>query len=136
MKCRDCYLKHYNRSSSSSQSDSCRSKQELFAVPVMCVISRTRLAAVSEVDVSHTPEFNNTIIFLQMDATLFRLANPEIGLLILCKLLDEIATIKNSDPKDYRKSYTIDKYRAEDITHRYSFCKIHQPNNGKFFIRH
>jgi hypothetical protein len=82
-------------------------KQELLAVLVRCVISRTLMVLVTEQKPTrrHTPQFKNTLRALAMDAALLTADNPEVALRILLELLKEIARVKYYPPKQPRKSY-------------------------------
>lgn len=82
-------------------------KQELFAVVVMWVISRTLMALVTEQDPTrrHTPQFKNALRALAMDTALLTAENPEVALRIFRELLNEIARVKYYKPKQPRKSY-------------------------------
>ena len=80
-------------------------RQELFAVLVMCVISRTLMALMSEQDKPHTPQFKNAIRAVAADAALLTATNPELALRLFRELLNEIARVKYYKPKSPRKPY-------------------------------
>jgi len=82
-------------------------KQELFAVIVMCVISRVMMVLVTEKspDRLHSPQFKNATISLAMDAALLTAENSEVALRIFQELLAEISRVKYYKPKKPRKSY-------------------------------
>ena len=82
-------------------------KQELFAVIVMCVISRVMIMLVTENNPArlHTPQFKNATISLAMDAALLTAENPEVALQVFQELLVEISRVKYYKPKEPRKSY-------------------------------
>jgi len=83
-------------------------RQELFAVVIMCVISRTMMALVSEnsPEITHRPQFKNAIISLAMDAAVLVADDPEVALQIFRDLLIEMRRVKYYKPKKPRKSYT------------------------------
>ena len=82
-------------------------KQELFAVIVMCVISRVMMVLVTEKspDRLHSPQFKHATISLAMDAALLTAENPEVALRIFQELLAEISRVKYYKPKKTRKPY-------------------------------
>jgi len=83
-------------------------RQELFAILIMCVISRTMMLLVTEnsPEKKHVPQFKNAIISLAMDAALLTAEDPEVALQIFKELLIEIHRVKYYKPKEPRKSYT------------------------------
>ena len=83
-------------------------RQELLAVLIMCVISRTMMALMTEnsPEKKHTPQFKNAIISLAMDAALLTSEAPEVALRIFRELLIEIRRVKYYQPKKTRKPYT------------------------------
>jgi len=83
-------------------------RQEFFAVVIMCVISRTMMALVSEnsPEIKHRPQFKNAIISLALDVAVLVADDPEIALQIFIDLLVEMRRVKYYKPKKRRKSYT------------------------------
>jgi len=82
-------------------------KQELIAILVMCVISRTLVSLITENDPDsrHTPQFKNATISLAKEAALLTAENPEVALQVFNELLIEISRVKYYKPKNPRKSY-------------------------------
>jgi len=82
-------------------------KQALFAVIVMCVISRVMMVLVTDKspDRLYSPQFKNATISLAMDAALLTAENPEAALKVFQELLTEISRVKYYKPKKPRKPY-------------------------------
>lgn len=82
-------------------------RQELLAVLVMCVISRTLIALLTDPDPNRlsTPQFKNAVRALANDVVLFTAAYPETALKVFRELIEEIARVQYYHPKTPRKSY-------------------------------
>jgi len=83
-------------------------KQELFAILIMCVISRTMMLFATENSSGkkYVPQFKNAVISLAMDAALLTAEDPGVALQIFKELLIEMHRVKYYKPKKNRKSYT------------------------------
>ena len=82
-------------------------KQELFAVIVMCVMSRVMMILVTDKspDRLHSPQFKNATISLAMDVALLAAETPEAALRVFQELLAEISRVKYYNPKQPRTPY-------------------------------
>ncbi|WP_404361397.1 IS4 family transposase [Methylotuvimicrobium sp. KM1] len=82
-------------------------RQELLAVLVMCVISRTLIALLTDPnpDRLSTPQFKNAVRALASEVVVFTAAYPEIARNVFQELLVEITRVQYYHPKKPRKSY-------------------------------
>ena len=82
-------------------------RQELLAVLVMCAISRTLMALMTEQNPErlHSPQFKNAVYALSREAAVLTAQDPEAALQIFRELLAEIARVKYYHPKRSRKAY-------------------------------
>jgi len=81
-------------------------RQELLAVLIMCVITRTMIALVTENNpqTKHVPQFKSAIISLAREAALLTPVDPVLALKIFKELLVEISRVKYYKPTKTRKS--------------------------------
>ena len=81
-------------------------RQELFAVLVMCVITRTlmNMAVPESLKAKYTPQFKNAVISLAQDAAVLTPNDPEVAVQIFGDILKERARVKYYKPKKPRKS--------------------------------
>ena len=77
-------------------------QQELFAVLIMTVISKTLMVLSSSGEIE--PQFKNSIMALAYDAAVLAHEDPEIAIEIFKELLKEIARVKYYRPKKPRPS--------------------------------
>jgi len=80
-------------------------RQELFAVLVMCVITRTlmNMAVPQGLNGKYTPQFKNAIISLAQEAAVLTPDDPEVAVQIFGEILEEIARVKYYKPKKTRR---------------------------------